>query len=519
MSNPPPPIVPNFQPGVGRLATDRYDFEAHILGNNFRHQANQTDLFPTLIIGENTYANVQSALAALAAIINPSVPNKATIGTSVTNLGIVTLGGDFSGVGSTALIPRVGAIQGRPVQNITPSTGQVLTWNSGGYWYPTNSSSNFIAANDLAGLSTSQTVIGIQNNSVPVPTGSGTVLTWSGSSFSWASVSSFTAGGDISGNNTSQQVNAFTGNGAHPNKKVFAHNDYITFDAISTPYITQTYVPGSGSTVANNMTIKAQGVSVGIGGSPSQLGGTLVLAGGAIPISGGTLGGVSLSIGGDPFTSEGAVVFQIAEVFQNNATEPTVAAFFPVTSITGVTQVDIPHSIGGNNFIYIGDTATPPTGPSTTGTLLWSQGGKLRIMQENGITFAVSPNNEAWSNIANGIACNAGVDTIIATATITPSSTGHLVAEAFTGLVNLGGGVSSYGLLLWYNNHGAGLSGAKQMGVSLPYNGTYAQLTGNASGLTVGTSYDVYFTLLATGGTVTTNNTTIGSLYVREANV
>lgn len=62
---------PNFRKGVGRLATDRYDFEAHLQGRNpdsgsafvtsFRHQASQVDVDnPELVYGNPS--NVEEAL-------------------------------------------------------------------------------------------------------------------------------------------------------------------------------------------------------------------------------------------------------------------------------------------------------------------------------------------------------------------------------------------------------------------------------------------------------------------------
>lgn len=70
MTNPPP----NFKPGVGRLATDRYDFESHLEGHNppgftnFRHTADQTDMNPPVIGGATTvqdsFENVASFIAA-----------------------------------------------------------------------------------------------------------------------------------------------------------------------------------------------------------------------------------------------------------------------------------------------------------------------------------------------------------------------------------------------------------------------------------------------------------------------
>lgn len=51
---------PNFKPGVGRLATDRYDFQSHLEGTNptgktdFRHTADQIDIIPIPNLGSGT---------------------------------------------------------------------------------------------------------------------------------------------------------------------------------------------------------------------------------------------------------------------------------------------------------------------------------------------------------------------------------------------------------------------------------------------------------------------------------
>src|ERR1017187_2788075 len=121
MPNPPPPLVPNFNPGVGRLATDRYDFEAHILGTNFRHQANQIDMFPTVVIGGDGYTNVQAAIQALAANLLPPIPNATLI-----SLGMIQLGGDLRGVNTAAAARIVSGLQGRSVANASPAVGNFL---------------------------------------------------------------------------------------------------------------------------------------------------------------------------------------------------------------------------------------------------------------------------------------------------------------------------------------------------------------------------------------------------------
>ena len=381
------PSSPNFKPGNGRLVLDRYDAESHFNGSSFRHNGTQIDLFPTLVIGSNTATNVQDALELIIGAIAPALVEQATIGTSLSNLGIITLGGDLSGVGSTALIPRIGGIQGRPIQNITPTTGQVLTWNSGGYWYPAPGA-NFTASGDLSGDNVSQTVIRIQGRSVlsTAPT-TGQVLTWNGTQWGPATAGTFTAGGDLSGTSSSQQVVAMTGDtttnpGFHT---VVASNDYIQFLVSAQPHITQTYVSGSSGA---NMIVKAQGVSSGSGN-----GGDLVLAGGASFTGGGggLPGKVSLSLGGNPGVDSSAKF--MAQIAQVNASA-NIFAFFPSNATIGITSTDMPSNTG-DKVIYIGDTSTPPTIPATTGAILWSEAGVLNVMQEDGTTFPI----EAPTNI------------------------------------------------------------------------------------------------------------------------
>src|SRR5271166_5489347 len=141
----PNPLVPNYVPGVGQLVTYRSDFESHVTGTGFRHDATMIDMNPTITIVGHNPTTVQDAIVLLNANLMPTPP-QATIGTSVGNLGIITLGGDLAG---TALIPKVIQIQGIPVISTPPSPGQVLTYNMSGYWGPANQPITF--GGDLVG--------------------------------------------------------------------------------------------------------------------------------------------------------------------------------------------------------------------------------------------------------------------------------------------------------------------------------------------------------------------------------
>jgi hypothetical protein len=264
------PSSPNYVPGVGRLVTDRFDFQAHVNGTNFRHNATMIDLSPDLVINSQLCTTVQQALQGLAGVLVAPVIPQATIGTATSNLGIITLGGDLAASSSTALRPIVGGIQGRPIATTPPTSGQVLGWN-GSAWGPVASGA-FMAGGDLAGTPTSQQVIGLTGTA-------GTV-----------------------------RVSA----------------NALQFISTAVPYISQAYLTTG---TAANTVIKAQGFSSGTGS-----GGNLVLAGGANSGSS-LLGGVALSAGGDPAvdTSTGQYVFQVDQVSSNQL---VAAFFPPATGLT-----------------------------------------------------------------------------------------------------------------------------------------------------------------------------------------
>lgn len=151
------PLVPNYKKDVGRLVADRYDFEKHLNGTDFRHVAGQIDLFPTVVVDGYAKTTVQDAISALSEVIYaPSVPDA-----TPTSLGVIQLDGDISG---TAYNISVVKIQGKPISTLIPSTGQVLSWN-GSYWAPSNPTNSFSAGLDLYGNNVAQSVIQISGNS------------------------------------------------------------------------------------------------------------------------------------------------------------------------------------------------------------------------------------------------------------------------------------------------------------------------------------------------------------------
>ena len=148
------PLVPNYKPGVGRLVTDRFDFQKHIDGQDFRHDADQINLNPAVVLG-TPQTNVQDAIEQIKVILDgsiaPLIPDATTI-----SKGIVQLAGD---IGGTATSVSVNALRGFPVSNTAPtSSGQVLTWN-GSAWIPQSVSAAFTFSGDVTGSATATTVV------------------------------------------------------------------------------------------------------------------------------------------------------------------------------------------------------------------------------------------------------------------------------------------------------------------------------------------------------------------------
>lgn len=194
------PAVPNYTPDVGRLVTDRFDFQAHVNGSGFNHVAGSILLSPHLnISGHGTFTDVQDILAQLATLASaPVVPNATTI-----TPGLVQLSGDISGTFNNVVVVN---IQGRPVTTAPPALNNVLTWN-GSAWNPAPSpAATGAASGDLAGTYPAPTVIAINGASVP-PAGAlvtGQVLQVNGtSSLTYGNVS---VAGDVTGNNTATTV-------------------------------------------------------------------------------------------------------------------------------------------------------------------------------------------------------------------------------------------------------------------------------------------------------------------------
>lgn len=234
------PQNPNFQPGVGRLVTDRFDFQNHIDGQSFRHQAPQIDLNPIITINGTDTTNVQDAITALKAIVEPPTIQFAT----ATTPGIVQLApaGDVQGTYNTM---RVTGLRGFQISTAAPSLNYVLTWG-GSNWGPAPAQGAFTAAGDLMGDSNSQQVVNLSGN--------GGEVTISASELAFGSV-------------------------------------------VNSPVITQI---GANSANGTNLTIEAQGIASGIGSGGNiylfgghQVGGSSLAGGVSISLGGNPLNGES----------------------------------------------------------------------------------------------------------------------------------------------------------------------------------------------------------------------------------
>jgi hypothetical protein len=333
------PLVPNYKREVGRLATDRFDFEDHVEGLRFRHKADAIDVFPTLVIGTTHATNVQQALEALRDAAEPPVINDA----STVTKGIVQLAGDIGGVATNVVVTR---IQGKPISSLTPSDGNVLTWDGTAMvWHPAAPTNVFGAAGDLAGNNVLQNVIG-----------------WTGSQFNFSS--------------------PFV---------VRASNAVVDYVLGVTPVYTQ---DTASTTHGTDMAMRAQSTT-----GASKNGGASIIAGGA-PGSGGLRGSVKLQLtnfvpGGYPITTlAGITSTNMVQLAEPATGRRVLSLCYPAD----LTTIDMPANTG-DMVMYVRDTAlVPTTGNPSNGTIVYSTGGQLWIKQQDGNNFSVGsiPNPSIW---------------------------------------------------------------------------------------------------------------------------
>ena len=148
-----------------------------------------------LLAGSNTGIEVSQSNTTFPALAGSgaglvAVDNSGNISWHAVPSGSFTAGGDLSGTSSSQTVIK---IQGNPVINTSLGStqdGYVLTWHNAStqaQWLPVSGGS-FTAGGDLSGTSSSQTVVGIHGTSVPAPSGTNTVLQYSGSSLAWNTI-------------------------------------------------------------------------------------------------------------------------------------------------------------------------------------------------------------------------------------------------------------------------------------------------------------------------------------------
>lgn len=331
------PLTPNYKKDVGRLVTDRFDFENHINGNKFRHKADIITVSPTLTVGSVEVSNVQQALTELlAAVLSPSIDDATT-----SSKGIIKLAGDISGTATNVIVTQ---IQSKPISSLTPSSDDVLTWD-GYVWKPSSP------------------------------------------------INVFTAGGDLGGNNILQSVISLTGYefNASVGNVILALNAVIDYDTSLSPLITQDI---AATNHGHNITIRSQSAT-----NTNKNGGTTIIAGGA-PGSGGLKGGVTLQFTssvpvGYPKTSLSSISSSNMVQLSEPATGRRVLALCHGSDLS---TTDMPANTG-DMIMYIRDAVTAPTiGNPSNGTILYSSGGQLWIKQQDGNNFAIGsiPNPSVW---------------------------------------------------------------------------------------------------------------------------
>jgi hypothetical protein len=143
-----------------------------------------------------------TASSAMVALINGAsatnvfwlIGSSATLGTGTTFVGTLIAQASITANTGTNITGRLLA----QTAAVTLDDNQITLPSSGG--------GGFTAGGDLSGTSTSQTVIGLRGHSLPAPTGTDTVLTWTGSALAWdpsgggGNVVVFQPGGTQSGN-------------------------------------------------------------------------------------------------------------------------------------------------------------------------------------------------------------------------------------------------------------------------------------------------------------------------------
>jgi hypothetical protein len=281
--------------------------------------------------------------------------------------------------------------------------------------------SGFTAGGDLSGSNTSQKVIGIDGYAVPTPSANNTVLTYNSGALSWSAASSgFTAGGDLTGSSTSQQVAQISGATGNWQWLASVHNPSIT------------HLPETTDTGATNLTINAQ--SAWTGSVTNVYGGSLYLQAGA---ASDTAPGASISLSGaSPRSVANASDIQFsADQYQFSAATTATGNTFildPINADFYANSASPAPSLGSSakywnttytNNLYV-NQITNTTAPTANQVLVqnssangieWSGPVLGKLINTSGVggSAAITLNQNQWtqinlwsSGISNGVTAN-----------------------------------------------------------------------------------------------------------------
>ena len=377
------------------------------LSTGLVHADSSGNLTSSTLVDADVSASAAMAVSKLAA----GTSGQLLLNTATPTPTWTTMGGDAI-IGSTGTV-TVQAIRGKTLASSLSSVGAaqdgyVLTYvNGSSDWEAKPQSGGGITAltGDVTASGTGSvaaSVVKIQGKTLASSLASigatqdGYFLCWVNGSSDWeakpAPSGSFTAGGDLSGSSSSQQVVSITGGSGVVN--VSSSGNIITWNSATTaPGITQTAqasTSGGSGAAGATITITAQAGQAATGASNNGgNGGNLVLAAGA----GGTSGSATAGKPGYIKLSNGTVYNAVTKTGSYNM---TFADHHIYCNFSGAANLNLPAPTNGLTF-EIWDIG----GNSETNTIILSRFGSEKI---SGIAAArnLTTNWGHWTVVSDG---------------------------------------------------------------------------------------------------------------------